>query len=218
MISVLLATTGRPELAIRCVAGIRETTEGHDVEIVAAVDADPESRDLLAPMVDQMLYSDEYRGSSRAWNEALAVSLGDPIILAADDLIWQPGWLDAALKTLSEFPDGWGFVGFNDGHWGEELSTHWLVSRRLIREAFGGVVTWEFYEHSFQDREANERARRAGRYAWCSDAHVHHEHWIFGDRSQDATDTRNLAAHGASEQIFQRRLAAGFPNDFKAVI
>jgi hypothetical protein len=98
-------------------------------------------------------------------------------------------------QTLSAFPDGWGFVGFNDGHWGEELSTHYLMSRRFIVEHFGGVIAWDCYRHSFNDREANERARRAGRYAWCEDAHVLHRHWIFGDRPQDATDARLLGEH-----------------------
>jgi glycosyltransferase involved in cell wall biosynthesis len=217
-VSVLLATTGRPSLAERCIQGVRDTTRGHSVEIIVAVDADPESRDRLTPLADQLLYSSEYRGSSQAWNDCLAASTGDPVVLAADDLIWHPGWLDAALRTLAAFPGGWGFVGFNDGHWGEELSTHWLVSRRLIIEAFGGVITWPCYAHSFQDREANERARQAGRYAWCQDARVEHEHWLFGDRAQDLTDARALGGHGESERVFHQRQAAGFPNDFEAVI
>ena len=65
---------------------------------------------------------------------------GDPIVLAADDLEFEPGWLDAALETLAQFEDGWGLVGFNDGHWGPELSTHYLMSRRFIVEF--SVVSW----------------------------------------------------------------------------
>jgi hypothetical protein len=218
MVSILLASTGRADMAARCVQRLRETTEGHDLEIVAAVDADPDTERALGPLVDVMLYSDTYRGCSRAWNDALAVCTGDPVVLAADDLDWQPGWLDAALGRLAEFPDGWGLVGFNDGHWGEELSTHYLMSRRLICDVLGGVVAWDCYGHSFIDCETNERARRAGRYAWCEAARVPHSHWVFGDRPQDATDTRKLHEHGASEQTFRARLAAGFPNDEPRII
>lgn len=218
MISVLLATTGRPDMAEACVQQLRLSTYGHSLEIVAAVDADPETRKRLEPIVDKLLYSDSYRGCSQAWNDALAAATGDPIVLAADDLTWHPGWADAALQRLSEFPDGYGFVGFNDGHWGEELSTHYMVSRRLIIEAFGGVIAWPCYEHSFNDTEANERARIAGRYAWCETAIVGHAHWLFGDRQADETDSRNLDGHGASQQTFYRRQAAGFPDDFPAVI
>jgi GT2 family glycosyltransferase len=218
VISVLLATTGRPEFAARCVTTLLATTRDHEIEIIAAVDADPETRDRLHPFADKLLYSDEYRGSSKAWNDCLAACTGDPVVLAADDLVWQDGWLDAALAKLAEFPDGWGLVGFNDGHWNEELSTHYMISRRLIVEVLGGVIMWECYKHSFQDVEINERARAAGRYAWCEQARVYHSHWLFGDRAMDATDERFLAAHSASHHAFLERQAAGFPNDYPAVI
>jgi GT2 family glycosyltransferase len=218
MVSILLPTTGRPGMAERCINGIRETTQGHSVEIVCAVDADEESRDRLTPLVEKMLYSGSYRGCSNAWNDCLRMCEGDPVVFAADDLRWGSGWLEKALACLQEFQENWGLVGFNDGHWGPELSTHYLLSRRFIVEVLGGVVAWPFYKHSFNDLEVNERAKRAGRYTWCEDAHVVHEHWLFGDRAQDSTDTRTLGEHPACEQIYHRRAAAGFPNDFEPVI
>lgn len=224
MISILLATTGRPDMAQAMVESLSATTQDHDVELVAAVDNDEETvrrieavsrHDRLDVFID---HSRDYRGCSRAWNAALALSKGDCVVLAADDLAWQPGWLDAALATLAEFPDEWGMVGFNDGHWGAELSTHYLMSRRFVIEVLGGVVAWEAYTHSFNDVEANERAKRAGRYAWCEGAHVRHNHWLFGDRTQDDTDTRSLPGHPESAAIYAQREAAGFPNDHEAVI
>jgi GT2 family glycosyltransferase len=218
VISFLLATTGRPSMAQRCVQGIRDTTRGHDIEIIAAVDNDPDTRGLLGRHVDRLLYSGEYRGCSQAWNDALVASTGDLLVLAADDLVWHPGWLDAALATMNEFPEGWGLVGFNDGHMGAELSTHYLMSRRLVRDVFGGRVAWDCYRHSFNDVEANERAKRAGRYAWCEAAHVTHEHWLFGQRAQDPTDQRSLPQHPDSQRAYEQRAAAGFPDDMEAVI
>lgn len=218
MISVLLPTTGRPDMAEQCVRQLRDTTTGHDIEIIAAVDADETSRDRLTPLVDRLLYSDTHRGCSNAWNDALAASAGDPVVFAADDLTWEPGWLDAALATLAEFPDGWGLVGFNDGHWREELSTHYLMSRRFIVEVLGGRIAWDFYRHSFNDLEVNERAKLAGRYAWCEDAHVYHAHWTFGDRPQDETDARTLGDHAESQRMFNERQSAGFPDTDPPVI
>jgi hypothetical protein len=142
------------------------------------------------------------------------------VVLAADDLVFQPGWLGAALSTLEEFEGGWGLVGFNDGHWDGDnpFATHYLMSRRLVVEVFGGVVAWPHYRHSFNDVEACERAKRAGRYAWCEDARVEHQHWLFGDRPQDRTDTRNLPGWDASQRTYAERAAAGFPNDFAPAI
>lgn len=222
MVSILLPTMGRPEMAAECVKGIFETTEGHDPEVIVAVDEKPGGGTVTA-ILDAVpdaggrhLYfsgRSEPQGCSAAWNRALAVAKGDPIVFAADDLRWEPGWLDNALQRLSEFDKEWGLVGFNDGHWGEELSTHYLMSRRFIVEVLGGVVAWEFYGHSFNDAEVNERARAAGRYAWCEEARVYHSHWLFGDRAKDATDTRTLGDHAEAERIFKQRRAEGFPND-----
>lgn len=208
--SVLLPTTGRPDRAERCIRNLRETA---DVEIIAAVDADPETADRIAPLVDVLDVSKEYRGCSAAWNVCLSHATGDPIVFAADDLAWGKGWLEAALAELAEFENGWGLVGFNDGHWGAELSTHYLMSRRFIVEVLGGVVAWDFYRHSFNDLEVNERAKRAGRYRWCESADVRHEHWLWGDRDKDATDARTLGEHAEAERIYSERAAAGFPDE-----
>lgn len=221
MISVLLATTGRPQAAESFARNLLETTRGHDVELVAAVDDDVHTAARLVSVGFPRFtldYSGALRGCSNAWNAALRASEGDPVVLAADDLEFASGWLDAALSTLDAFDGGWGFVGFNDGHWGPELSTHYLVSRRLIVEAFGGVIAWPCYQHSFNDREANDRARAAGRYAWSEQAVVRHRHWLFGERQQDETDTRLLPGHPDSERAYEQRKAAGFPDDFEAVI
>ncbi len=218
MISILLATTGRADMAERCVRSVKDTTKAYDVEVVAAIDHDPDALWRLHELGCVVDYDPEYRGCSQAWNDALSLSKGDPVVLAADDLVFEDGWLDAALQKLDEFEDGWGLVGFNDGHWNGDLSTHYLMSRRLVVEVFGGVVAWEHYRHSFNDVEACERAKRAGRYAWCEDAYVRHEHWLFGDRAQDHTDFRSLPDHPASQRVFLERQAAGFPNDFQPAI
>jgi hypothetical protein len=227
VISVLLATMGRPDMAEATVRSLIETTEDHEIQVIVATE-DGETGDTVLdlwhglncwPRVLMAINeADKIRGSSKAWNDALSWAEGDPIVLAADDLEFEPGWLDAALETLSQFEDGWGLVGFNDGHWGPELSTHYLMSRRFIVEVLGGVVAWDCYHHSFNDREANARAVAAGRYAWCENARVYHRHWLFGDRMQDGTDTRMLGGHQESERRFYERQAAGFPNDYKAVI
>lgn len=216
MISVLFPTTGRPQRAAACLKQLHETAK--DIEVVAAVDADPETCQAIGPYVQTLIYSPTYRGCSAAWNDCLREAAGDPVVFSADDLIWHPGWLEAALGKLAEFPGGWGMVGFNDGHWGEELATHYLMSRRFITEVLGGRIAWEFYRHSFNDLEVNERAKEAGRYLWAEDSHVYHQHWLYGDRDRDATDTRFLNDHAEAKAMFDQRKAAGFPNDYEPVI
>lgn len=214
-------------MAARVVQGIINTTEGHDVEIVCTVDRCPQTVKLVSGVLrsapDNITWtvypSDELRGCSKAWNDALRWSKGDPVVFAADDLIFEKGWLDESLKLLAEFPDGWGMVGFNDGHWdGNELATHYLMSRRFIVEVLGGVVAWECYRHSFNDLEVNARAKAAGRFVWAPKARVTHLHWLFGGRRQDETDTRRLPEHPNDERVYKEREAAGFPVDYEPVV
>lgn len=220
MISVLLPTLHRPQMAAAAVQSLYETIGEHAVELVVAVDDEP-ADGPTEQAIEAVLLPDASvvwsrsgspQGCSAAWNRALRRSTGDPVVFAADDLCFQQGWLDAALAELARFEDGWGLVGFNDGHWGAELSTHYLLSRRFIIEVLGGVIAWEGYKHSFNDLETCERAKAAGRYAWCGDARVYHAHWLFGDREKDETDLRRLPEHPADEQLFRERQAAGFPN------
>jgi GT2 family glycosyltransferase len=230
LVSVLFPTTGRPQRADKCIRQLLKTTEGHRIEVLVEVDHDNHTMGLLTQARNGRLpvafdprvsvrYSHEYRGCSAAWNAALARSEGEFVVFAADDLQWGEGWLDEALNVMDEsFDENGGLVGFNDGHWGRELSTHYLMSRRFVVDVLGGVVAWDCYPHSMNDLEVNERAKRAGRYAWAENARVYHDHWLFGDRPQDATDTRKLGEHSAAERAYKEREARGFPNDHDPVI
>lgn len=221
MISILLPTTGRAKRVERCLEGLFETTDPHPIEVVLAVDNDEET---FARVVNidhpsrasvHVDYVYGYRGNT-AWNDCLAEASGDPVVFAADDLDWQEGWLDAALEALENHPDC--LIGFNDGHLGPELSTHYLMPRKFIVEVLGGRVAWPCYKHSFNDLETNDRAKAAGRYHWCKRARVFHDHWLFGGRDRDDTDTRNLGGHAESEAAYKQRRATGFPDDWPAII
>lgn len=215
-VSVLLPSTGRPQALRACLEGLRETTSGHDVEVVVAVDADPDSRAVADELADTVLYSESYRGTARAWNDCLRACTGDLVVWVGDDTEWASGWLQAALACESEHPDH--LIGLNDGHTPHDRATHFLMSRRFIVEVLGGVVAWPEYVHSFHDAEMCERAKAAGRFVFCPDALVKHVHWLFGDRPMDATDQLNLSGHPGSEQAYLRRSSAGFPNDYEPII
>lgn len=216
-VSVLLATTGRPEMAVECLRSILNTKGSHEVQFVVAIDNDPDTlrfvSDVLREEERSISYSEGYRGCSKAWNDALFLATGELIVLAADDLIFHLGWLDAALEKMSELPEGGGLVGFNDTQLdGNELATHYMMTRWFIDNCLGGKVAWDVYKHSFNDCEINERAKRAGRFIYAPEAVVEHRHWIFGTRSQDQTDARALADYTESQAKYTEREAAGFPD------
>ena len=220
VVSVILPTTGRKEMALAAVQSIRATTEKTPVEIIAVVDADKESAEALRPLVHMVDYSEDYRGNVAAWNRGLELARGDYVVFAADDLEFCPGWLEEALRVMREkFPDGKGMVGFNDGVWdGNQLATHYILHRQFILDVLGGRIAWPCYPHSFNDLETNERAKRAGKYAWAEKAVVRHNHWTTGTRVKDETDNRWLTQYEASKMAYAHRQAAGFPDDYPPVI
>jgi hypothetical protein len=124
------------------------------------------------------------------------------------------------LEVMRDSFDGkGGLVGFNDLHWnGNQLATHYIMSRAFILDVLGGVIAWDFYRHSFNDLETNERAKQAGRFAWAEKAIVKHDHWTFGDRPQDATDQRWLGHWQSASDIYEQRKAQGYPSNYLPVI
>jgi len=222
--SIIIPTTGRRDRAVACISNLIATTKNQDVEIIVVVDADRESFTALSRALrgvkHRLDYSDTYRGNKAAWNRGLELSAGDYIVFGADDLVWGENWLPAALDVMrARFGSEGGLVGFNDGHWdGAILSTHYIMSRQFIVEVLGGCIAWDWYKHSFNDLEVNDRAKAAGRFAWAKEAQVTHQHWTYGDRPMDDTDSRWLGHYEAARSMYELRKSLGFPVNYPAVI
>jgi glycosyltransferase involved in cell wall biosynthesis len=223
-VSIIIPSTGRKDRLVACLKGLIATTQGLNVEIICVIDHDQESRAAVNKTLKghkhRIDYSEEYRGNTTAWNAGLILSGGDYIVFAADDLQWGENWLQESLRVMHDsFDEKGGLVGFNDLHWnGNQLATHYIMSRPFIVDVLGGVIAWDFYRHSFNDLETNERAKRAGRFAWAEKAVVKHDHWTFGDRPQDETDQRWLGHWQAASDIYEQRKAQGYPSNYLPVI
>lgn len=137
----------------------------------------------------------------------------EPLIFcAADDLLFHPGWYEAACAHLKP---GIGVVGTNDlgsprvirG----EHSTHSLVVRDYINE-FGGTadrpgeVLHEGYVHEYVDDELVGVAKARSAWAFAADSHVEHRHpnWC-PDVPQDALYRDQGRRMARSRSLFKRR-------------
>lgn len=112
------------------------------------------------------------------------------IFTGADDLLFHPGWFEAATARLA---DGIGVVGTNDLGSARvmrgEHSTHSLITRAYADE-YGvidqpGAILHEGYPHEYVDDELVGTARHRGAFAMALDSHVEHLHPNWGKTRAD---------------------------------
>jgi glycosyltransferase involved in cell wall biosynthesis len=231
MVSVILPTSSRPERVEACVRQILNTLaySRFPLEIICCVDADHASLEALIRLAKEdgrvkVLWNGTLQGPAKAWNSGARVAQGEYFVLAADDLWFTDGWLTAALTAMAVLPEGKGLVGLYDGHpprdqlTPDSWCTHWIAHRQFLVDYMGGVMAFEAYRYGYNDTEAWFRATRAGRYVLCADAYVRHDHYDYGERPKDALDEYNRSFLTQATEVFHRRQAEGFPDDFEPVI
>lgn len=222
--SVIIPTRGRAEQARACVEGLLETIQGHDAEVVLVVDNDsmaPTRHEYRFGRPVRLLWGADQNGAVACWNVGARAADGDAFVLGADDLVFTPGWLDAALATLAKLPDGSGVVGLNglDRNGGlDDFASHFLVTRDYCERFNGGVFVCPHYRSYYVDIEIHRRARALGRYAWAKDAIVEHRHHAVGKADVDSTYTLAAPNMALDGEIYAERQAAGFPDDYAPIL
>lgn len=160
--------------------------------------------------------SPSYAGSINSAWECLQP---DMFFCGADDLRFNPGWLEEALAnvTTADHPfhqDTPVVIGTNDIHNQEvargEHATHYLVSKGYI-EHFGGVidksapVLYEGYDHNWTDREFIGTAKLHGSFLPCLTSVVEHLHFTFGLSQMDDTYQKTRRAVDQDQQLYEQR-------------
>lgn len=219
-VSILIPSTDRAEKLGRTLASVAETVGGISVEIVCSLSyTDPESLALVAglPVVVTAKHAG-LTGAVRAWNEAAAACRGDVLAMIGDDVICLPGWLERALTSLESLGDG--VVGMNDLNRkdGRRFATHIVTTRHYCQQHNGGVLLCPAYTHYYPDVEICERAGKLGKYVFNPDAQVDHQHHLFGKHDGDHVYQWALTHYERDQRMYERRRAAGFPNDYEAIL
>lgn len=156
-----------------CTARVLFAVTPGDEAVIDAIDAAGEQR-ITVPRRPVGDYARKINAGYRASTEQL-------IFCGADDLLFHPGWFEAA---TAELKPGVGVVGTNDLGSPRVLrgehSTHSLVTRDYA-DHHGtidapGAVMHEGYIHEYVDDELVGTARKRGAWAFASDARVQHLH------------------------------------------
>lgn len=130
------------------------------------------------------------------------------VLLAADDLRFQPDWLEAVERIADEYDAG--VIGTNDNAnptvKAGRHSTHPVVRRCYIDQYGGsvgepGVVYHQGYDHQWVDCELVETAKARGCYAHAHDAVIQHVHPLY-DRKVASDETyKKGQAHGREDRL-----------------
>lgn len=198
LVESLLASTDRASLLFVC-------SPGDDTQILAcaAVQHDHGLR-VRTRVIDEPCGPGDYAKKIQRGFDATTEPL---VLLAADDLRFHKGWLEAVETVADEFDCG--VIGTNDRAnplvMAGKHSTHPVVRRCYIDQHGGvagepGVVYHDGYDHQWVDSELVQTAMTRGCYAHAHDAVVEHLH-PFYDRTVETDETyRKGQAEGTADR------------------
>jgi len=202
-VSIVIPTLGREEGLKRCLTEIERNANYPKelYEVIVVEDSfDPEKR----------------MGALKALKKGVEQSTGELVMFLANDTVPYPNFLIVAvLQMWLSFGDVMdGLVGLNDMYWRDGRATHWLGSKKLL-PMLGGEFFHTGYYHVGCDDELVGRCRMAGKYVWCKDAMLWHNHPVLNDFSR-MDDVNKLAWDEVRmkhdrELLAQRSKEFGFP-------
>ncbi|MEK6276830.1 MAG: glycosyltransferase family 2 protein [Actinomycetota bacterium] len=183
---IIVPVLGRPHNVRPLLTSIRRTTPGARVLFVCDPGDEAEQRAIEAEGAEMLIVRGNY---AKKINHAVQETSEPLLFLAADDLRFHPGWLEAAKAQLTE---GIGVVGTNDlcsdRVMAGQHSTHSLVTRDYAE--LGTIddptrLLHERYMHEFVDDEFVQTAISRNAFAHASDSIVEHLHPLVGKAPLD---------------------------------
>lgn len=121
-------------------------------------------------------------GCPQMLKRLVAKARGDLICFIGDDTYPEDGWLNKAVEAMATLPDGWGVVGFNSQE--SRHAAHFLADKRIL-PLLGGEFFSTEYKHCWCDHEITDIAADAGRFVFCDEARIVHNHPVFDSAPVD---------------------------------
>lgn len=219
MLDILIPVLGRPQRVGPLLDNISATTDvphrvlflcsvGDEDEIAAVSETGANYLLLDAPPANGQFAKKinlGFRETSQEW-----------LFLAADDVLFHPGWASIALRHAVHV------ISTNDraNYFVRQglLAVHPLVRRTYIEEQGGsldgpGSIYHEGYSHNFVDCELSVIARHRGVFAFARDSVVEHLHPAFGKAENDDTYLIGFRDFEQDRELFCRRMTGTYERD-----
>lgn len=214
-VAVIVPVLGRPDRAMPLAESLRASQRASVLELVFVCSPDDGDQILTCAAATEWLRREEiaddpdgswpdHRIEYASWprirgdyarkiNLGLHTTQAPYVFCGADDLVFHPGWADAAISVALEQEKC--FIATND--LGNPLvqkgehATHPLVCREYALECgtidTPGLIYHEGYWHQYIDNEATGTAKYRDCFAFAPDAVVEHMHPIWRKAEQDET-------------------------------
>jgi hypothetical protein len=214
-VAVLIPVLGRPQNARPLIDSLTAATPpglarpvfictpGDDVQIAACEETEADT--LIA----------DWSAGKADWArkcELARHTTSEPfMLLAADDVTFEPGWAEAALEIFRDYDVG--VVGTNDCANPTVVrglhSTHPLVCRGYV-DMYGTVddpalMLPQCYWHNFVDTELVETAKARGCWAFAPGSRVRHANPMWGTAEMDDTYLRGRQNYQGDAELYRRR-------------
>lgn len=200
---------GRAVQTVRNVQRLLVTAGDVEWQLICVVDDDMHVAKGITHTDARLMMTGVRQGYWRCLEYATNETDAPLIANLANDLLPGQHWLRRAVEAFdATFPDGQGMIGFNDGHWTEEHSPHFLISRTLLAD-LGGWPTW--YDHNYGDTELVQRALAMGLYAKAPWATLFHDHPYYAAGNDDAVYQEGRHSAERDRLLYEQRKAAGWP-------
>lgn len=208
-VAILIPSLNRPHKLKEIIDNLKGTTTDYTLYFIFEKE-DKLSQETAKSLDCEYLVSDGGSFGS-AINHAFLVTREPYLFLSADDCVYHAGWLDEALKLMT---DDVGVVGTNDLSGNPvivdgKMSVNSLVSRKYLDE-FTGTMDRSYpflynYGHNYTDQELVETAQFRGKYAHAHASHVEHRHWVHKTAPMDSTYQIAIDRNGKDTEIFNSR-------------
>lgn len=217
LISLLLPTRGRPELARRFMESVlTQSNRPGSVEIILCIDEDDTgSHDLDCPglAVSRIIGPRNTMGTLNT--ACLKASRGEIVVLVNDDMVIRTKGWDDIIRTLDESIEDKVYLAYgNDLFKGRKLCAFPILSRRtceLLVDPFPAIYKGAFIDYHLLD--IFRRLQHAGydRIRYLENVVFEHLHYRSGKSGMDATylERNRFGDDGAFLSLCTYRAAAG---------
>lgn len=217
-----LATRSRPKKMFECIQNIKDNVDDDNYLILISYDIDDNTMqwDKIRAKFTAMQNGNLIAVCGQSKNKIDAINrdmkphwLWDILINTSDDMTFVRKGFDNIIRAdmSAQFPDGDGFLHYNDGNQRDRVSTMSIMGRKYY-DRFG-YIYHPSYESLFCDEEATQVAKILGKHRYMGDIPLFrhlHPAWGLGEYDEQYQRTESRKVWIADENNFNERKARNF--------